>query len=210
MRPALALAALLLPVVVVSVPAEAGCAHLLTDPAGDATNFGYSAPYPGVLDNPSQVDVRWAELRTTRTQLVATVKLTDLNPEGSQTLDHAYSVTFTTGTRAFQLLAMFGQDGTEWSKVNESVAGAQQPDDGGAYVGRTVGTLQAVRDVRHDRVVLTVDRGLLGGANGKVVDIGATGWGAVKTLEGGTYAVADRARTNRVYRSGTPDCLTRD
>ncbi len=38
--------------------------------------FGSLAPYPTALDDPSHVEVRWAEFTTTRSQLVATIKLT--------------------------------------------------------------------------------------------------------------------------------------
>jgi hypothetical protein len=193
-------------------PASAGgCQHLLVDPAGDADQFGDpNTPYPTGLDDPSQVDVRWAELRTTRTQLIATIKLTELAPEGPRNLSHAYSVTFTTGMRDIELIAFFDTQGLRSAEALESVAGSGYPDDGGAYVGQTIGDIQATRDLRADQIVLTADRSLLGGVEGKVTGIGATGWGAIDYPVGDNsalYAVADRAHTTRSYRPGAAACL---
>lgn len=193
---------------VVAVPASAApCRHLLVDPAGDADRFGNHGVYPSPVDDPSPSDIRWAELRTTRTSLVATVKVQDLDPEGGSTLDHAWSVTFDTGGRSLELIHMHGQYG-DWAYAQESVAGDDRPEDGGAYVGRTIGTIEAVRDPKRDVVVLTAPLSLVGPLDPVLTRVSATGWAGVALLKGGTYAVADTSSTTRGYRVGAPDCLT--
>src|SRR3954468_11708284 len=96
------------------LPAQAGagegrtCRHLIVGPASGADHFGNTAPYPSEVDNPDQGNLRWAEVRTTRTQLIATIAVKQLS-EGGGTLDHGYSMTFRTGGQSIEVMAMFGQ-----------------------------------------------------------------------------------------------------
>lgn len=207
MRPSRLLAPVLVLSGLVAVPASAApCRHLLVDPAGDADRFGNHGAYPSPVDDPAPSDVRWAELRATSTSLVATVKVQDLEPEGGSTLDHAWSVAFDTGGRSLELKAMHGQLG-EWARVYVSVAGDQRPEDGGAYAVVALGDIEAVRDVAHDRVVLTAPLSLVGPLDRDLTRVAATGWAGVALMKGGTYAVADTSSTPRSYRTGAPDCL---
>lgn len=197
-----ALVATLLP-----LPATAGgCRHLLSDPANDVDNFGNTAPYPAAVDDPAPVDLRWAELSTTRTELVATLGVKDLTPEGTRTLDHAYSVSFRDGARSVQLIAMFGRDGM-WGRAETSAAGDEEPDGGGVYVGRYLGPVRGTLDPRHDRAVLSVDLAVLGGVRSRLTEVAAQTWGGLLIGEGGTYSWADRGRAERAYHPGAPACL---
>ncbi len=210
MRIGLLLTALVLPLAVSTPAPAATCRHLLTDVAGDADHVSASeeVPYPTAVDDPAQVDVRWAELRTTATTLVATLKVQDLAPEGPRTLDHLYMVSFDDGSRTVSLSGMFGQDGTSWARAQESLAGEDRPEDGGVYVGRYLAGVTASRDLRRDLVVFTIARSELGPLAASLTRISASGWVAVKTFNGGTYSVADVGRTPLSYRTGTRDCLS--
>jgi hypothetical protein len=205
-----ALATLVASVVIPGVAAHAGnrepaCQHLVVGSAAGPEHFGNDAPYPSGADNPDQVDLSWAELRTTRTQLIATIAVKQLS-EGTGTLDHGYSFTFRNAETSIQLMAMFGQV-SSWARATASVTG-EQPSEGGAYAGTALGPITAVRDVRRGRITLTAELARLGVGSEALTSLGAQTWAGLAYGGGGTYGLADHATTDKSYRPGTPDCLS--
>jgi hypothetical protein len=182
----------------------ARCQHLIVGQSSAPDHLGNDAPYPSQVDNPDPVTLRWAELRTTRTQLIATIAVKRLD-EGDSTLDHGYSFTFRNGSTAIQLEAMFGRI-SSWARASKSETGTQ-PQDDGVYAGSTLGLIQASRDLHLNRVTLTADLSLLGVGREPLTRLGAQTWSGLMYGKGGTYGIADRATTTKSYRPGTPDCL---
>ncbi len=209
-RPVLVRAALALALgalAVVAPASGASCTHLVTDPAGDATSFGDLGRYPATIDDPDQVDLRWSELRLTPTQVIATIRLQNLEPEGPRTLDHAYSLSFHAGGRGFQLIGFVDQDGGRRGWVNESVVDDSQPEDGGVYAGSAIGRLETRVDPRADTVTLVAERWTFGALRGPLSHISVVGWGAKHSVYNGeTYAAADRATTTRSVQEHDRPC----
>lgn len=195
MRPLLVAAALL----ALACPARAeACAPLLTDPRGDTTAL------PSAVDDAGATDLVSADLRVTRTEVVATVRVVDL-PEGGTVASHLYGVGFTANEQRYRLTA---HDNLHQQRFEAAhlVSGAEVPEDsfGNAFewIGDGTGTIDVTRDTVTIRLPLKVfaPYGRVSGRLTAVRALSATGLGYPT---GEVYEGGDAGRTDRSYLVGS-------
>ena len=195
MKPLLVVAALL----ALSCPARAGgCAPLLTDPRGDTTAL------PSVVDDPGATDLLTADLRVTRTDVVATVRVLDL-PEAGTVASHEWGVGFTANEQRYRLVAHDNLHEQRF-EATHLVSGADVPEDsfGSAFewAGDGTGSIDVSRDTVTVKVPLTVFQ-RFGGVSGRLTQVRATSATGLGYPTGEVYEGGDLGRTERSYLAGS-------
>jgi hypothetical protein len=214
-RRSLALA--LLVVASVAVPASASrpatCRHQLVDPSGDVD----TTTNPSAVVPTSEVDLVSADLRTTRTEVIATIGLLDLPNESTELVDYSYSLDFSTDGERY-LLTFEGAKPNNDAWAWHVVAGSDHPEQGqgGAQAAEGVGAATSFRvDRARNTVTLRFARGLFDGFGGigrTMTDISASAWwgNGVKPTPGsgfaGTYGSSDFGYTSFSYTDGKASC----
>jgi hypothetical protein len=186
------------------------CAHLLVDPSGDVdtTTAG--------LIPPAEVDLVYGDLRTTRSEVVATIGLLNLPDESTEVVDYSYSLDFTTNGERY-LLTFHGGKPNSDAMAWHVIAGSDHPEEGGgAQAAEGVGgATRFTVDRRRNLVSLRFDRSIFskfGGIGRTMSDISASAWwgnGVKPTAESGfagSYASSDFGYTRRVYTDGGASC----
>jgi hypothetical protein len=186
------------------------CTHLLVDPSGDVDTS------TAMLIPPAEVDLLSADLRTTRSEVVAAIRIVDLPDEATELVDYYYAVDFTTNDERYSLTfigAKPNNDAWAWHVI----AGDDHPEQGGgASASEGVGAATRFTvDRRHNVVTLRFSRAMFdefGGIGRKITDISASAWwgnGVKPTPESGlagSYASSDFGYTRRVYTDGGASC----
>lgn len=192
--------------------AQAACTHLVVDPAGDVA-MGSPGAVGAPADDGPQVDLIWVELKSTRTSLVATLGVADLNPESQPLLDHAYDVSFSNGGERFTLLASFNRTG-DFAFVAHRIAGddpSADDESDASSANEVIGDATAVLDRRKDTVTLTAplsvfdDVHRLSGSLTLIKAMSASG-GSAQVLS--AYGADDAAHTPKAYRIGAASCTS--
>ena len=197
MKPLLVAAALL---ALSSPVAHAGtCAPLLTDPRGDAL----AGPAPA--DDAAAIDVVSADLRTTRTALVATVRVADL-PESRTVASHLWSVGFTSREQRYAVAAHDNLLEQRFDVAHLLSGGPVPEDDLGGDAFEGIGDATGRIDVSRDTVTITVPLSLFapyGGIGGALTAVRVETRTGLGYPTGEVYELGDLGRTDRSYVIGS-------
>ena len=168
--------------------------------------------YPQPLDDAKQVDLQWAELQSTRTQLVAILKVSSLNPESEPTVDHYYEIDFSNGGERYHVTAGFNRTG-DTADVYHVIAGGDPPEDSdspGSSAGQGIGTAEGVLDTRKGTVTLTADLAVFAtvkALSGSLTKIRVATWSGGSAVAVAAYGSDDFGKTTKPYRLGTRSCV---
>lgn len=196
--------------------ASSKCRHLLVDPRGDVdTTLNPSAVVPT-----SEVDLVFADLRTTKREVVASIGLDDLVDESSSLTDRSYEVAFTTNGERY-LLDFLGAKPNNEAYAWHVIAGDDNPEQSqgaGAQAGEGVGPALSFKVDRGKNVVtIRFDRAIFtefGGIGRVLTNVSASAWwgNGVKPTEesgfAGTYGSTDFGYTKTTYRDGAASCVS--
>ena len=195
--------------------AARSCPHLLVDPRGDVdTVFSPSAVVPT-----DEVDLVYADLRTTKKEVVASIGLANLEDENASMTDRSYEVAFTTnGERYF--VNFLGARPHNTAYAWHVIAGDDNPEQSqgaGAQAGEGVGEASSFTvDRRANRVTIRFPRAIFdeyGGIGRSLTKVSASAWwgnGVKPTEESGfvgSYGSSDFGYTKTTYRDGAASCV---
>ena len=193
--------------------ADAACTHLVLDPEGDVTTGAPAAAAPAPVDDVKQVDLAWTDLRTTRTALVATIGVADLNPESQPALDHEYLVTFSNGSERFTLQASFNRTGNDAFVAHRIAGDDSAPDDEGdaSSANEVIGDATATLDRRKDTFTISAPLSVFAGVHrltGSLTLIKVMSASGGSAAKAGVYGADDVAHTTKAYRMGMRPCAS--
>jgi hypothetical protein len=201
-----------------AVPATAGggriACHLLTDPVGDTH---YVAPG----QNPAQLDIVSGDIATTRTRLVAVLRLRALSaPDPSSPDGRSYGFLFRANGHGFQLSADFATGGMGYSAWVDNTPGG---DNGSATSYTWVAAAKGAVDLKHRLIRWVVPLRAfrhyasfnqtyidhLGAFSAEAAFVAAEQQGSpVQIGPGGVANVTDEASSGSRYSPRAPSCLT--
>lgn len=196
--------------------AARSCPHLLVDPRGDVdTMFSPSALVPT-----DEVDLVFADLRTTKKEVVASVGLVNLEDENASMTDRSYEVAFTTNGERYSLTFLGGRPNNT-AYAWHVIAGDDNPEQSqgaGAQAAEGVGEASAFTvDRRANRVTIRFPRAIFseyGGIGRSLTTVSASAWwgnGVRPTEESGfvgSYGSSDFGYTTTAYRDGSASCVS--
>jgi hypothetical protein len=185
----------------------AACRHLLVDPRGDVNTVSA----PSAVVPTSEVDVVFADLRTTRTEVISTIGLVDLPSESNEALDYGYSVDFDTNGERYLLEFVGGKpydDAYAWHVIGGS-ENPEQDQGAGAQAAEGVGpNLKFTVDTQRNTVTLHFARSIFdsfGGIGRSLTKVSASTWwgNSVKPTPesgfAGSYTSADFGYSRATY-----------
>lgn len=187
---------------VFTTPASArACAPLLTDPRGDTQALPAG-------DDPGSTDLLSADLRTTRTELVATIRVASLR---STPASHIWSLGFTSGEQRFYVNAHRNLDGNRYDASREVGGDGTVPEDRNPPtaalegIGDGTGFLDTATGVVTIRVPLS-RFAPYGGVHGRLYAVRAEARSGLGYPTGEVYELGDTARTDRTATVGRAAC----
>lgn len=175
--------------------------HLVTDPAGDATDASLGDGIPGlptgVAPNDDHLDILSADLESDGKTVKAVVRLKDVGVDPTSPFVTRVFVTFRVGSHTAEFLALRMQAGDEFYFYGDGSG------------GRTEGTVDAARkEIRMSVPVVGSGVPVKRGTVFSDVRVRADRWVIypLRTFPGGVALTADTASTDRRYVVGSRAC----
>lgn len=206
-------------VLVPTAGAAPSCKNLLTDPVGDADHLGTGDP-GRKLEDGQVADLLTADLASDRRSLTVVMRVKGKNLEGgTDFLDHAWSLSFSTASERYDAVAQSTRVGGERFTLYRVIAGDDVPEDEegpSASAGQGVdtvvtGTIDEVKGVIRMQVPVTAfDE--FGGLGSKLTRVRVITWSgngvyAPGGSGAGTYGSTDFGSTRTSYAVGARACV---